>query len=89
MAHQVIWTRRVTLFFEQMAQLNEVQKQILESRIAGMTVKQMSIYYSMSQRTIGTIVQRLKRKYDEVQQQYPDDLKPRKTSAIQTYMDEH
>lgn len=87
MSIQVIWTKRVTDFFEEMANLNETERKILESRIAGMTVRQMSRYYAMSERTIATIIARLKVKYDEVQKEFPDDLKPRRNSAAETYMD--
>lgn len=89
MAHQVIWTARVMQLFEDAANLNDIERKILESRVHGMTIRQQAFHYNLSESTVSRIVSRLKRKYDEVQKEYPDDLKPRRNSAVETYMDEN
>ena len=89
MSHQVIWTRRVFEFFSDAAKLTKLEREVLETRISGMTRVQQSLYFSLSISTIDKIIARLKRLYDEVQREYPDELKPRRTSACETYMDEN
>ena len=89
MSHQVIWTARVVELFETAANLNDLEKQILESRVHGMTIRQQALFYNLSESTVSRIVARLKRKYDEVQKEFPDDLKPRRKSAAETYLDEN
>lgn len=89
MAHQVIWTRRVYEFFCDAANLNKLDRDILAQRIAGMTIKEMQFFYGLSESALNKRIARMKRIYDEVQKEYPDELKPRKTSAAETYMDEH
>lgn len=89
MAHQVIWTRRVYEFFCDAANLTKLDRDILSQRIAGMTIKEMQFYYDLSESAINKRIARLKRIYDEVQKEYPEELKPRRTSAAETYMDVH
>lgn len=54
-----------------------------------MTRVQTSFYLSLSVSTIDKIVARLKQKYDIVQKEYPDELRPRRNSVYEAYMDEH
>lgn len=89
MSHQVVWTRRVVTLFEDAANLTDLERQVLETRVAGMTRVQQSFYLNLSVSTIDKVISRLKQKYDVVQKEYPDDLKPRKFSAAETYMDDN
>ena len=90
MSHQVIWTKKTEHFFADMANLNETERDVLHCRVMGMTRVQTSMYLDgLSVSTIDRIVKVLKAKYDRVQQEYPDDLRPRRYSAEETYMDEH
>lgn len=67
MSKQVIWTRRVTEFFVDQANLTELERRVLETRIAGMTRQEQAFYFNLSISTIDKIIARLKRLYDEVQ----------------------
>ena len=89
MARQVIWTRRVYEFFCDAANLQKLDRDILAQRIAGMTVKEMQYFYGLSESAINKRIARMKRLYDEVQREYPGELKPRRMSAAETYMDEN
>lgn len=89
MAHQVVWTKRVEEFFADAANLTSTERSVLRCRVSGMTRVQTAFYMSMSVSTVDKIVARLKRLYDVVQKEYPYELKPRKTSAYETYMDEN
>lgn len=89
MARQVIWTRRVYEFFCDAANLNKLDRDILAQRIAGMTVTEMTFFYGLSESAIHKRIARMKRIYDEVQKEYPEELKPRKSSSAETYMDEN
>lgn len=85
----MIWTRRVYEFFCDAANLNKLDRDILAQRIAGMTIKEMTFFYGLSESAINKRIARMKRVYDEVQKEYPEELHPRKNSAAETYMDTH
>ena len=86
-ARQVIWTRKVYEFFCDAGNLSQIDRDILAQRIAGMTVKEMQFFYGLSESAIHKRIARMKKIYDEVQREYPDELKPRRSSAAETYMD--
>ena len=89
MAHQVVWTKKVTEFFEEAGNLTKFECEVLETRISGMSIKEQAYYFSCSEGTINKCISKLKRKYDAVQAEYPDELRPRRSSAAETYLDEH
>ena len=76
-------------FFKQAANLTPLECEIMETRISGMTRTQQSFYFNISVSALEKIIARLKKKYDAVQKEFPDRLKPRRASAAETYMDEH
>lgn len=88
MSHQVIWTKRVLDFFCEAANLTPFEREVMVTRLT-MTRLQQAEYLSVSLSTLDKCIARLKRKYDEVQNEFPNELKPRKASAAETYMDEH
>lgn len=88
MSHQVIWTKRVLDFFCEAANLTPFEREVMITRLT-MTRLQQADYLSVSLSTLDKCIARLKRKYDAVQKEYPDELKPRRKSAAETYMDEH
>lgn len=89
MAVQVIWTKRVFDFFSDAANLTEFEKQVLQCRISNYTQVQTSMYLSCSVSTVAKCVARLKKKYDAVQKEHPDVLRPRRSCAVETYMDDN
>lgn len=89
MSHEVKWTKRTTDFFLENSNATEFEKQVLLTRISGMSIVQQSYFFSCSTATISRAIKKLKILYDEVQREYPEELRPRKTSVYETYLDEH
>lgn len=88
MAHQVPWSKVIVETFISEAMLTKDEEMILRTRVAGWTRVQQSMQLGMSLSTVDRIINRLKKKYDQVQR-YNPLLPPRKTSAEEIYMDEH
>lgn len=89
MAHQVIWTKKTLEFFLEHSGMSDFQKQIMIDRCKNVTVIQMSLKYNCSESTVHKEIAKIKRIYDEVQRQHPDELPPRKKSSKELYMDTH
>jgi len=89
MAHEVVWTKRVESFFADAANLTQFERDILHSRICGMTRLEQSFFYTCSLSTIDKTIKKLKRVYDIVQREYPDELPIRRNSEAEKYLDEH
>ena len=89
MAHQVIWTKKTLDFFLEHSGMNDFQKQIMIDRCQNMTVIQMSLKYHCSDSTVHKEIAKIKKIYDVVQKEHPDELPPRKKSSKELYMDTH
>lgn len=89
MAHEVIWTDRLTKMFEEKAMLNKEECFILETRARGYTTSYQADSLGCSVQTVHRMIAKLKKKYDVVQQEYPDDFPKRKTSKVEKFMDEN
>ena len=87
MARQVVWTKRTTDFFLDNSNATDFEKQVLLTRISGMTVQQQAFYFSCSPATVHRAVKHLKQLYDRVQQEYPEELPKRRSCAAELYMD--
>lgn len=87
MSHEVVWTKKVLERFCEAAKLTDFERQVMETRIAGMTITQQAFYLSVSDSTVCRTVARLKKKYDAVQKEYPDELKPRRKTVYEDFMD--
>ena len=89
MAHQVIWTKRITDIFYVEAHLSDFEIQVMETRVKGMTITEQSVKFNCSKSMIDKTIKKLKAKYDECQKNHPEDLPERKSSAKELYMDTH
>lgn len=89
MAHQVIWTEKTLNTFIKLGNLNDFQEQIMRTRCKNMTVIQQSMLLQCSESTIHKEIAKIKKIYDVVQSQHPDELPPRKKSSKELYMDTH
>lgn len=89
MAHQVIWTKKTLDTFIKLGNLNEFQQQIMITRCNNKTVIEQSIMLNCSESKVHKEIARIKRIYDEVQKQHPDELPPRRSSTKELYMDTH
>lgn len=89
MAHQVPWTNKRMEFFIKEASLSEDEAFIIRTRVKGWSVTQQALELNKSVPTIHRMISKLKIKYDHVQEEYPDELPKRKSSAKETWMDTH
>jgi len=80
MSHQVIWTRKALDTFIEEANLSEEDEWIMRTRIAGWSREMQSQKLHISLSTLDKRINRLKKRYDEVQK-YNPQLQPRKFSA--------
>lgn len=87
MAHQVLWTDNLTEKFIKLAALSEDEAYIMRTRARGYTVTQQSLYLKKSESTIHRAISNLKKKYDAVQKEYPEEFPPRIKSKVEDFMD--
>lgn len=87
MSHQVIWTKKVLEDFCELANLNEEEKFIMETRCQNWTVTRQALELNKSTSSVHKTINKLKRKYDAVQKEYPDKFPVRKSSSKELYMD--
>lgn len=89
MAKQVKWTADKLEAFKKYALLSPDEAFIMETRIKGWSVTKQAQEMSRSESWVHKSIALLKKKYDAVQAEHPDELPPRKFSAKETWMDEH
>lgn len=89
MSHQVRWNKRIFDTFVREAKLSPLEMEIMETRIAGMTRVQQSMYFSISLPTLDRYIANLKKRYDDVQPYNADILPVRRNSAYEKYLDEN
>ena len=80
-------SRLVEEFIEQ-ACLSKTEEMIIRTRVKGWSITEQSQKLHISESSIKRIIARLKIKYDNVQE-YSPILPKRKSSAVETWMDEH
>lgn len=88
MTKDVPWNRKLYNKFMSEAILTDLQKQIMETRVTkGWTrTKQIQeLHISMS--TLDREIKKLKKMYDDIQKDFPEDLPPRKKSKYEEYLD--
>lgn len=88
MSKQVPWNKIILERFIELAALTEDEEAIMRTRVAGWTITKQAMELCMSKSTVNRIIERLKKKYDDVQK-YDPILPPRKSSAQELYMDTH
>lgn len=89
MAHQVNWTRSILDEFYRLADLNELEVKIMETRaIEGWTRTRQAMEFNISLSTLDRHIRMLKSKYDDAQIK-SDFLPKRRLSACEIYLDNH
>ena len=89
MSKQVMWTDKLTEEFIKRAALSDDEAYVMRSRARGYTVTQQSLHLNKSVATVHRMIATLKKKYDAVQKEYPNEFPPRKTSKVEEFMDEN
>lgn len=83
------WTDELTEKVIQRCMLSKDESDILRTRVRGYTVKQQSIAFDMSESTIARMIAEMKKKYDALQKQYPEEFPLRKKSKVEEFMDKN
>lgn len=89
MAHQVLWTDKLTEEFIQKAALSDEEAFVMRTMARGYTVTYQAMQLSCSEQKIHKMIAQLKKKYDAVQKEYPELFPIRKTSKVEKFMDEN
>lgn len=89
MASDVRWNKFLYDRFCELAMLSELEKEVLEGRIKGMSIVEQSVKLNRSTSTISNVIRRLKDKYDVVQSLEGSNLPVRRASAEEKWMDTH
>lgn len=67
MAKQVKWNKAIYDEFVNLAMLSDIEQKILETRIKGFSIAMQMLEFNLSERTISRMINRMKKKYDDVQ----------------------
>lgn len=86
MAKQVEWNKHIVEVFIEEAMLSEEEIFILETRVKGYPISKQAELLSMSESSVNRIINRLKKKYDNIQKYHPD-LPKRRISNQELFMD--
>ena len=89
MANEVQWNKYVYDRFCELALLSDFEKEVLMTRIKGMSIVQQSHKFNTSTSTINNTIRRLKDKYDDVQKYDGSNLPIRRMSAQEKWQDEN
>lgn len=81
------WTKKTFEIFSEEAMLSDFEKAILEERIKGVTVIEMSMKHNCSTSTIQKTIKKMREKYDIIQVQHPDIFPVSRVSKEEIYMD--
>lgn len=86
---QVPWTNKLTESFIEKAGLSEDEAYVMRTRVKGYPISRQAMELNCSESTVHRMVSMLKKKYDKVRQEYPNEFPMRKSSAKETWMDQH
>lgn len=88
MSKQVPWNNIILEEFAALAGLNDIDYEIMRTRMLEWTITKQAEHLHMSSSSISRRIARLKKRYDDVQP-LSEHLPPRKWSAKEAYMDSH
>lgn len=89
MSKQVKWTADTLERFITYGLLDNESEFIMRNRCKNMPITRMAMELNRSESWVHKRVAYLKKLYDEVQRQHPDEMPVRKASAKETWMDEN
>ena len=85
----VVWTKNLTEEFIELAMLSDDEAYLMRSRVKGTTVPAQAMYLSCSESTVHRMISKIKKKYDAVQKEHPNEFPIRRTSKKEEWMDSH
>ena len=85
-----VWTDRKIKLFVEYGNLNADEEFIWRTRLRGYTVTQQCEALTISPSTAARMIAKIKRVYDAVQKEYPEEFPVRKENVkIEKFMDEN
>lgn len=82
-----IWTDELTEKVIQKLMFSEDEAYILRTRVRGYTVSYQAQHLNCSESTIARTISKMKKGYDTLHEQYPDEFPARKNSKVEKFMD--
>lgn len=82
-----IWTDELTEKVIQKLMFSEDEAFILRTRVRGYSVSYQAQHLNCSESTIARTISKMKKGYDALQKQYPDEFPQRKKSKTEEWMD--
>lgn len=89
MAHQVIWTKKILETFIREGELTPLEEAIMRTRVKGWKRTKQAEELNLSISALDGYIRALKKKYDAVQREHPEEMPKRKASAAELYMDKY
>lgn len=89
MSNQVIWTDKILSAFIEKAMLNDEEIYIMKSRCQNVPVSAQAMHLHCSESRVHRMIAKLKKKYDAVQLEFPEEFPIRRQSQKELYMDNH
>lgn len=88
MKHKVPWNKTMLEDFISEGLLTEDEEFIMRTRLAGWSQVKQAIERNISTATVSNIVRRLKDKYNELSEQFPDRFPPMKQNDVEDMLDD-
>ena len=88
MKHKVPWNKTLLEDFIKEGLLTEDEEFIMRTRLAGWSQVKQAMERNISTATVSNIVRRLKDKYAELSEQFPDRFPPIKQNNVEDLLDD-
>lgn len=85
----IIWTDKLTESFIEKGALSADEAFIMRTRVRGYCVSYQAQHLHKSESTIARMISSIKKRYDVVQREYPDEFPVRRKSKVEKWMDEN
>lgn len=84
-----IWTDELTEKVINKLMFSDDEAYVLRTRVRGYSVSYQAQHLNCSDSTVARMISKMKKKYDALHEQYPDDFPARKASKVEKFMDEN
>lgn len=87
MKDDFVWTDELTEKVIQRLMLSDKEALVLRTRVRGYSVSSQARMTDYSESTIHRMIANMKKKYDALQEMYPNEFPARKASKTEDFMD--
>lgn len=89
MKDDFIWTDELTEKVIEKLMLSDIEATILRTRVRGYSVRYQARLTGYCESSVAKIISKMKKKYDALQEQYPNEFPARKASKVEDWMDKN